>query len=301
MDLSAFVVFSSFAGAVGGAGQGNYAAANAQVDALVERRRAEGLPALSLAWGPWADGGMAVDEAVVERMRLAGMTPLRQDTAFGVLDRALAADLTTATVVDIDWERFAPGFTSARPSPLLAALPEVAAGQRGGPEAEPLTARLAGLSPAERHEALLDLVGTHAAAVLGHGGTGGIDAEGAFKDLGFDSLTAVELRNRLGAATGLALSATLVFDHPTPNALAAHLLGKLGADLGGADPREARLRRALATLPLARIEEAGLLDVLLKLADVEEEPAEEGGTGSADIDEMDADALIQLALDNSES
>ncbi|NKI44249.1 SDR family NAD(P)-dependent oxidoreductase [Streptomyces sp. LD120] len=301
MDLSAFVVFSSFAGAVGGAGQGNYAAANAQVDALVERRRAEGLPALSLAWGPWAEGGMAVDEAVVERMRLAGMTPLRQDTAFGVLDRALAADLTTATVVDIDWERFAPGFTSARPSPLLAALPEVAAGQRGGPEAEPLTARLAGLSPAERHEALLDLVGTHAAAVLGHGGSGGIDAEGAFKDLGFDSLTAVELRNRLGAATGLALSATLVFDHPTPNALAAHLLGELGADLGGADPREARLRQALATLPLARIEEAGLLDVLLKLADVEEEPAEEGGTGSADIDEMDADALIQLALDNSES
>ncbi|MFF2654132.1 beta-ketoacyl reductase, partial [Streptomyces sp. NPDC058045] len=284
----------------GGAGQGAYAAANAHADAVVERRRAEGLPGLSLAWGPWAEGGMATDEAVVERARLAGMTLLSRDTAFAVLERALAEDWTTATVIDIDWERFAAGFTASRPSPLLDALPEAAV-NRTEPVAEPLAVRLAGLPPAERHRSLLALVGSHAAAVLGHRRDGGVEAESAFTDLGFDSLTAVELRNRLGAATGLALPSSLLFDYPTPAVLASYLLGELGVEGGELDAREAVVRQALASLPLARLREAGLLDVLLKLAGVEEELPAPDETPSADIDAMDADALIQLALDDSES
>ncbi|MFD5616797.1 beta-ketoacyl reductase, partial [Kitasatospora sp. NPDC127060] len=300
--LSAFVLFSSVAGSVGGAGQGNYAAANAHLDALAERRRAQGLPATSIAWGPWAAVGMAADPAVEARMRLAGMSPLRPDTAFSVLERLLVDGRPTATVIDIDWERFAPGFTSARPSPLLDAIPEaVRTAPQDGPAGSGFAERLAALPAAERAEAVLDLVRTHVAGVLGHGTAGRIDAEQAFKDLGFDSLTAVELRNRLGAATGLALPATLVFDHPAPSALADHLLGELTGGPGDTDPEEARIRQALATLPFSRIREAGLVDVLLRLAGLEETSSAPAEDAPAAIDEMDADALIQLALGNNGS
>ncbi|MFJ9777891.1 type I polyketide synthase, partial [Kitasatospora sp. NPDC101157] len=308
LDLSAFVLFSSVAGSVGGAGQGNYAAANAHLDALAERRRALGLPATSVAWGPWAAGGMATDPAVEARMRLAGMSPLRPDTAFSALERLLADGRPTATVIDIDWGRFAPGFTSGRPSPLLGAIPEAV---RTAPQDGPVNSgsgsgsgfaeRLAVLPVAERADAVLELVRTHVAGVLGHGTAGRIDAEQAFKELGFDSLTAVELRNRLGAATGLALPATLVFDHPAPAALADHLLTELTGGPGGADPEEARIRQALATLPFSRIREAGLMDVLLRLAGLEETSSAPAEDAPAAIDEMDADALIQLALGNNGS
>ncbi|MFE2679870.1 SDR family NAD(P)-dependent oxidoreductase, partial [Streptomyces hygroscopicus] len=243
-DLSAFVLFSSTSGTLGAAGQANYAAANAHLDALAERRRAEGLPATSIAWGPWAAGGMAADEALEQRMRRAGMPPMDADLAIGALQRALDLGDAAVTVADVDWDRFAPGFTASRPSPLLADLPEVrqaaARGAAGTGEATPaetasaLARRLLGLPEAERHRALLDLVRTHVAEVLGHADVSDISPERAFRDLGFDSLTAVELRNGLGAATDLRLPATLVYDYPTPLALADHLFAEL---LGG--PAEA--------------------------------------------------------------
>ncbi|MCC3766876.1 type I polyketide synthase, partial [Streptomyces sp. UNOC14_S4] len=241
LDLSAFVLFSSIAGSVGAAGQGNYAAANAYLDALAERRRAEGLPATSVAWGPWAEGGMAADEALEQRMRRDGVPPMAPESAIAALQRVLDLDETAVTVADIDWERFAPGFTTVRPSTLLAELtpartePTTAGTPRtaatgGGTLAE----RLAGQAEVEREQALLELVRTQVAEVLGHSGADAVEAGRAFKELGFDSLTAVELRNRLNAATGLRLSSTLVYDYPTAVALAGHLRAELLGDLDSA-------------------------------------------------------------------
>ncbi|WP_425574720.1 SDR family NAD(P)-dependent oxidoreductase, partial [Streptomyces asiaticus] len=247
LDLSAFVLFSSTSGTVGAAGQANYAAANAFLDALAERRRAEGLPATSIAWGPWAAGGMAADEALEQRMRRAGMPPMDADLAIDALQRALDLGDAAVTVADVHWDRFAPGFTAGRPSPLLADLPEVrqAAATATGDAAPAETAsvlarRLLGLPEAERHRALLDLVRTHVAEVLGHTDVSDISAERAFREIGFDSLTAVELRNGLNAATDLRLPVTLIYDYPTPLALADHLfaelLGGQVAATGGASP-----------------------------------------------------------------
>ncbi|MFF5809203.1 type I polyketide synthase [Streptomyces sp. NPDC012746] len=241
IELSAFVLFSSVTGTWGTAGQANYAAANAYLDALAEQRRATGLAATSLAWGPWAEGGMAADGALDARMRRGGVPPMAAESAIEALHRALSANDTVVTVVDVDWGRFAPGFTAVRPSSLLGELPEARnalaprAGDgdesRGGNRAtdgrHSLVQRLAGLSAAERDRALLDLVRKEVAAVLGHAGVESVGAGRAFKELGFDSLTAVELRNRLGAATELRLPATLIYDYPTSADLAEHLRGEL--------------------------------------------------------------------------
>ncbi|MEU8633570.1 type I polyketide synthase [Amycolatopsis sp. NPDC048633] len=207
-ELSAFVLFSSLAGTVGSAGQGNYAAANAYLDALAAYRRSRGLPATSLAWGPWADAGMAADEAVRDRLRRGGLTPLNPALALSALDRALGAGDVTVALADIDWPVYGPALTAVRPSRLLTELPE-AAGE--APRVE-----LSG-------EDFLTLVRRQVAAVLGY--TEEVAADKSFADLGFDSLTAVELRNRLGLATGTELPATLIYDYPTAAHLAKHLAG----------------------------------------------------------------------------
>ncbi|KPC59911.1 type I polyketide synthase, partial [Streptomyces chattanoogensis] len=248
-DLSAFVLFSSVAGTLGAPGQGNYAAGNAFLDALAEHRRAHGLPATSLAWGPWAETGMAADgTGIQDRVRRGGFTPMAPQLALTALRQAIEHDATTLTLADIDWQRYAEVFTATRPSPVVGDLPELqrVAPPAGSPEAalrEPaLRQRLAGLSPAARPRFVLDLVRTQVAAVLGHSGTSAIGADRAFSDLGFDSLTIVELRNTLTATTGLKLPATLVYDHPTPTALADFLL----AELLGALPEPATGAPALA-------------------------------------------------------
>ncbi|MGW4059752.1 SDR family NAD(P)-dependent oxidoreductase [Amycolatopsis sp. NPDC004747] len=214
--LDAFVLFSSDTGTLGSAGQGNYAAANAYLDALASYRRARGLPATSIAWGPWAEGGMAAGGAAADRLRLRGLGAMPPALALGALTAAIADGETTLTVADIRWDRFAVSFAGARPSPLLAELPEAR------PPSE--AAKPAGRSRAE----LAVLVRTHTASVLGHAGPADVPADRSFKDLGCDSLTAVELRNALAAATGLSLPATAVFDYPTPAALAGYLAAELG-------------------------------------------------------------------------
>jgi NAD(P)-dependent dehydrogenase (short-subunit alcohol dehydrogenase family) len=222
-DLSAFVLFSSFAGTVGNAGQANYAAANAYLDALARHRRAAGLAATSVAWGAWADGGLAGGE-VGAQLHRRGVRPMPADRALAALRAALDADETCVAVADIDWSRFGTAFTEARPSPLLTELvtPAESAAPGSG-----LAERLAECSPAERTDLLLDLVRAHAATVLRHDTAGGVAPDLVFRELGFDSLTLMELRNRLAAVTGLRLPATLIFDHPTPLALARHLDGLL--------------------------------------------------------------------------
>ncbi len=246
LPLSMFVMFSSVAGTIGAAGQANYAAANAALDALARRRRDGGRPATSIAWGAWAEAGLATDEVVLRRLRTAGVPPMDPATAISALAAAVDRDETCLAVVDIDWPRFAGAFTATRPSALIADLPEVramtATGPAGGPgDAEApvtLAQRLAACEPADRPGVLLDLVRGHAALVLGHPSGDAIEPTRAFRDLGFDSLTALDLRNILAAATGLRLPATLVFDYPTPNDLAAHLLGELvaGGDLTAPEP-----------------------------------------------------------------
>ncbi|MDG4533643.1 SDR family NAD(P)-dependent oxidoreductase [Streptomyces sp. AV19] len=231
--LSAFVVFSSAAGAWGSPGQGSYAAANAEVDALVAWRRGVGLPGLSVGWGAWAGGGMAGDAEAVGQLRRRGMAAMDPELALEALGQALAHGDTCVTIADIDWQRFTENAGATGISPVFSRIPGVRAlrdaeGDRT-PQGE-LRDRLAALDSASRAAALRELVRTHAAAVLGHGSPSAIPPEQAFRDLGFSSLTAVELRNRLSTLSGLRLPTTLVFDHPNASLLAAHLRERMFGD-----------------------------------------------------------------------
>ncbi|MGW2643183.1 SDR family NAD(P)-dependent oxidoreductase [Streptomyces sp. NPDC001348] len=241
-DLSAFVLFSSAAGTFGNPGQANYAGANAYLDSLAAHRRAQGLPALSLGWGLWAaeGGGMAenLDEAERARMARSGAAALTGDEGLALYDTALTLPHPALVPMHLDL----PASAAPEEVPeLLRALVRTparraarAAGKTsGGGE---LAARLGGLGADEQQALLLDVVRTHAAAVLGHSAPEAVDVTQAFKDLGFDSLTGVEFRNRLAAACGLRLPATLVFDYPAPEALA----GYLREELVGSLPAETR-------------------------------------------------------------
>ncbi|MGW3571856.1 type I polyketide synthase [Streptomyces sp. NPDC000941] len=318
LDLSAFVMFSSLAGLIGGAGQGNYAAANTFLDALAQQRRALGLPATSVAWGPWAEAGMAVDGVGEQRMQRGGLTAMRPEDAIAVLGQVLDRNDGGVAVADVDWERFAPAFTAVRRAPLIGEIPEVRNALTGANAtamaSETDTAlrdKLADLNPAERERALLELVRTQVAAVLGHANTEAVAAGRAFKELGFDSLTAVELRNRLQAATNLTLPATLVFDYPTPNALADTLRDRMfpdSDDEAELTPQDVRVRHALASIPLAKLRDAGLMEVLLQLADFSEEvslPSGEDRQETIDsidsIDSMDTESLLRMAFENTDS
>ncbi|MFD0417100.1 type I polyketide synthase [Streptomyces sp. NPDC127108] len=259
LDLSAFVLFSSFAALSGGTGQGGYAAANAALDALAEHRRAQGLTATSIAWGAWAGGGMATDAVAAERLRGGAVPPMEPRLAVAALRQALGHEVTAAVIADIDWDQYLAGGPGLTPNPLFADLPEARALRErtagsGGDGADgtgtDLARQLAALSEPERDRFLEDLVRTHAAAVLGYRGPEQVEPARAFRELGFDSLTAVELRNALGTATGLPLPTTLVFDHPTPVALAGYLKAELRTD--GADP--AALLSQLDTLELGLAE-----------------------------------------------
>jgi NAD(P)-dependent dehydrogenase (short-subunit alcohol dehydrogenase family) len=235
--LDAFVLFSSIAAVWGSAGQGAYAAANAVLDAVAHRRRARGRAATSIAWGPWADGGMA-GGANADGLRRRGLVAMSPRDAIATLYRVVGAADPTPVVVDVAWDRFAPGFTVLRPSPLLADLPDAQAAlatPAAGGAASPLSARLAGAGAAERDRIVLEVVCRQVAGTLGHPSPNGIDPERAFQELGFDSLTAVDLRNRLSAATGMALPTTLAFDHPTPAVLAAHLRATVEGPEGARD------------------------------------------------------------------
>ncbi|MET9888361.1 SDR family NAD(P)-dependent oxidoreductase, partial [Streptomyces sp. NPDC006430] len=250
MDLSAFVLFSSTATLLDGAGQGNYAAANVFLDALATARRAAGLPATSLAWGLWTGvGGMGgqLDEAALRRIERLGLQVLTPAENLALLDGALTATGGEGAVVPVRFNLRTLQARAAEVPSVLRGLVRPArrsAGTGGVPVEQSLARRLAGLSRAERGEALLDLVRTQVAAVLGHDGADRINPTRAFNEMGFDSLAAVELRNRLSSSIGLPLAATLIFDYPSPSALADHLASKLG------DPGRDARRAAPATTVL---------------------------------------------------
>jgi acyl transferase domain-containing protein/NADP-dependent 3-hydroxy acid dehydrogenase YdfG/acyl carrier protein len=231
LDLAQFIVFSSAAATLGGAGQGSYTAANGFLDALAARRRAAGLPATSIAWGAWlhrAGIGRNLTEADVARMNRGGMAELGADEGLALLDAAAAQDEAVLVAARMDLPGLRARAARGEGVPTLwRALVEDPA--RSAP-AGALRERLAAASPGVRDRMLLDLVRAHAAAVLGYPSADAVEPGRAFRDLGFDSLTAVELRNRLNAVTGLRLPATLTFDYPDPAALASYLRTELTDD-----------------------------------------------------------------------
>ncbi|HEV3289003.1 MAG TPA: SDR family NAD(P)-dependent oxidoreductase, partial [Streptosporangiaceae bacterium] len=228
-SVDTFVLFSSIAGIWGSGNHGAYAAANAALDALAQDRRARGLAAISVPWGVWqavkhgGDGGGAAESVI--RQGLPLMAPER---ALMGLQKVLDGDEVCTAVAEVNWERFVPVFTSARPSPLLTGVPEARQVMEADtavlvPGQGLLAGRLAGLPAAEQERVMLELVRGQAAVVLGHASPEAVRPGLAFRDLGFDSLTAVELRDKLNVVTGLRLPATLVFDYPTPRVLAGWL------------------------------------------------------------------------------
>ncbi|SES41714.1 type I polyketide synthase, partial [Lentzea albida] len=290
LDLDAFVLFSSGTAIAGNPGQANYAAANAVLNALAERRRAAGLPATSIAWGAWAGGGMAEGGKAEQLSRRAGIGAMDPDLAYTALRQVVAEGEPVTMVADVGPVR---GTTSSRPAPLFRDMPGY---RESAPAEEAPRFDLAALPPAKRAEAVLDLVRERAADVLGHGTVEAVGVHTPFQELGFDSLGTVELRNQLNAATGLSLDSTLVFDHPTPTLLAEHVLGRLdpGSSVRPADDEEAEFRELLASVPIARLREAGLLDQMRRLAagQADDDTDEQDG-----IDEMSVDDLVRAALE----
>ncbi len=236
-DLSHFILFSSIAGTVGSPGQGNYAAANAFLDALAGHRRAEGLAGQSLAWGLWeTEGGMAgeLDRTSLGQTARTGVVALRDEEGLRLFDDAVLAGATLVAPVRFDRAALRTRASSGFLPSVLRSLVRMPARRN----ADSLAARLASLPEAEREEAMQKLVLAEVAAVLGHASADLIDPAKSFKDLGFDSLAAVELRNRLNVATGLRLTAAIVFDYPSPETLGDRLGSEIVADGNGKSSRE---------------------------------------------------------------
>ncbi|MER6094251.1 beta-ketoacyl synthase N-terminal-like domain-containing protein, partial [Streptomyces bluensis] len=251
-DLSAFVLFSSFAGVVGNAGQAAYSAANSILDALAVTRRAQGLPGVSLAWGMWAhtDGmGGTLGEAELERMARQGFPALETGEGLALLDAALLVNEPIAVPVALRTSALGEAGHGALPPvlhdlvPLRARRRPAGAATAAGGE---LARRLGALAPVEQRRVLLELVQAQVAVALGHASAATVDETRSFKDLGFDSLTAVDLRNRLGSATGITLPATLVFDHPNPNSLTDYLLEQVLGEITEQTPSPPRAQVATA-------------------------------------------------------
>ncbi|TVL87029.1 type I polyketide synthase, partial [Streptomyces sp. SAJ15] len=255
LPLEAFVLVSSTAATFGSPGQANYAAANAYLDALAQHRHAQGLPATSIAWGLWEQGGLANAEKAAHMVR-RGLPPMPTEQALTALAQAVADRRRPHQIIAaIEWDKLSVTLSPTGESvPLFDDIPEArTSDSRDAPGVEPASAlhrQLEGRSAEEQQDMLLQLVRAHTAAVLGHGRVDDVPAERPFRELGFDSLAAVEARNRLAAATELRLPTTLVFDHPTPVRLAQWLRGELvGAETGPA-PAAMPAPRATADEPI---------------------------------------------------
>ncbi|MFC5174993.1 type I polyketide synthase, partial [Streptomyces mutomycini] len=257
LDLSAFVLFSSVAGLLGGAGQGNYAPANAFLDALAHHRRAEGLTAVAIQWGHWHGRGLGA--AQEERFARSGVGSMDPELALLALQQALEDDETTLAVADVRWDLAAGQHATRRPNPLLRELSyahETGQGAAGPAEQAPvqqsaLADRLRTMPAQDGRRLVLDLVREEAAALLGHGSRDAVPADRAFLDLGFSSISAVELRNRLDAATGLSLPTTLVYDYPSSTALARHLHSRLRPSEVSGSPASPEIPQADVDDPIA--------------------------------------------------
>jgi polyketide synthase 12 len=316
LDVSAFVLFSSMAGLVGGSGQANYSAANAYLDALAAHRRDLGLPGVSLGWGLWNQaGGMAenLDQQDIARLARDGILALSVEEALALFDKALIVDEPYLVPARIDRGALRTKSTAGTLPPMFNELIAGPARRQVGDSLaaaqsrSALTAKLAGLSVEDQHGVLLGLVRSHMATVLGLPTPESIAADLAFQEHGFDSLTAVELRNRLKAATGLTLSPTLIFDYPNPSALAEYFRSQLSDDEAAAPETnkvEEELQRVVASIPIKRLRQAGVLDMLLNLAadpDAVVDAPADAGDRSQDIADMDLQDLLAAFDDDDDS
>nr|MDT0663547.1 phosphopantetheine-binding protein [Micromonospora sp. DSM 115978] len=301
------------AGSLGSPGQAGYAAANAFCDALMARRRAAGLPGLSIGWGLWeAASGMTRDlsEADVARMRRAGVAPLSTEHALTLLDTAVGIDRPHLVAMNLDTAALEAQPEESIPDPLRG-LVGGGARRRVAVRAEPrsednLRARLTGLTPPEQRRTILALVQTQAAEALGHPDTEAVRPDATFKDLGFDSLTGVELRNRLSAATGLRLPAAMVFDYPDALALAdylqqqlcsGHLPRSASTVLESALDEVARLEGALAAIPGDGLDAGAVtnrLEALLAKWKASRGPGKGGGLAAARLEVATADQVLDF-------
>ena len=312
LDVSAFVMFSSMAGLAGASGQANYAAANSFLDGLAVHRRRLGLPAVSLAWGLW-DQASAMTGALgaADRARFGrdGIVAMSSDQALDLMDTALIVDEPFMLPAHIDLAALRAKFDAGTLPPMFVDLinaptrRQVDDSLAAAKSKSALLQRLEGLPEDEQHAVLLDLVRSNIATVLGNSSPEAIDPDRAFQELGFDSLTAVEMRNRLKSATGLALSPTLIFDYPNSVALAGYmyreLVGASAQNNAAAAPGEAEIQRVVGSIPVKRLRQAGVLELLLVLANEAEGTAQPAATAVAtekDIADMDLDALVDAAL-----
>ncbi|WP_328391873.1 type I polyketide synthase [Nocardia sp. NBC_00416] len=308
LDLAAFVLYSSIAGVIGSSGQANYAAANVFLDSLAHHRRINGLPATSLAWGPWRQGGgmtSALSDTDLARLRREGLLPLEDSDGMALFDAALAAGRAVSVAARLDRAALAE-LSPAELRAVMRGLTRPARRRAAGPVDESptgLAGQLAGRSPAEQEQVLLEVIRAQAAAVLGYQSAAEISADKQFSDIGFDSLGIMEFRNRLKASAGVQLAATAVFDYPTPVALAAFLRREIAP---GDDPMPAITREfdslsrrcADAELsPAQRSEIASRLAVLQRQLEAGDRAAADLADNAEKLDDADDRELFDF-IDN---
>jgi len=276
LDLQAFVLFSSAAGTIGSPGQGNYAAANAFLDALAAHRCARGLPGISMAWGLWEKasamtGGLS--ETDRSRMARSGLHALSSEQGLELFDGALGRER------GVHARGFA-GPRALRAQARMGVLPPLLSGlvrvprRRSNEQAGSLARRLASTPQSEREPVALQIVRAQVAAVLGHASPEAVDEQRAFKELGFDSLAAVELRNRLNTVTGCACpprSYSTTPHQPTSLTTSSERYPPISVRVGDAHHSDDGIRQALASISLTRLREAGLMETLLQLANPDHE------------------------------
>ncbi len=284
------------------------------VDALAAHRRAHGLPAISLGWGLWDQASaMTGGLATVDFKRFArdGIVAMSSADALQLFDTAMIVDEPFMLPAHIDFAALKVKFDGGTLPPMFVDLinaptrRQVDDSLAAAKSKSALLQRLEGLPEDEQHAVLLDLVRSHIATVLGSASPEAIDPDRAFQELGFDSLTAVEMRNRLKSATGLALSPTLIFDYPNSAALAGYmrreLLGSSPQDTSAVAAGEAELQRIVASIPVKRLRQAGVLDLLLALANETETSGQDPAlapTAEQEIADMDLDDLVNAAFRN---
>jgi polyketide synthase 12 len=301
-DLQAFVLFSSAAATLGTPGLGIYTAANAFLDALAQQRHRRQRRAISLAWGYWqAPIGMSPQLPSMRQVTRSGLAPIITDHGLALFDAALSHQQPALFASPISRSALARKARQNALASILSALtPSRARASASSPER--LAARLAGQTAEQQLRTLTTMVARSAASVLAHLDPGALDTESTFKDLGIDSLTALELRNTLTIHTGLTLPATVIFDHPTPTALAKHLHTQMAGSTPQADVQNTdyfkQIQELIASIPANRLVQANLLEFLQNLLQHDADLMA-GRRGKSSFTDMSIDDLVAVALDKS--
>lgn len=300
LDLAAFVLYSSIAGVLGAPGQANYAAANMFLDGLAQHRRTLGLPATSVAWGIWEQPtGITrhLQQRDLTRIRREGFLPISDEDGTALLDASLASGQAFVVAGRFDVAAIRANSDTEEMPPVLRGLLRATrrSADGGSGESARFVAGLHRLSSAEQERVIMDLIRSHSAAVLGHESPDAISPDQSFLDLGFDSLGAVEFRNRLEATTGSKLPTTVVFDYPTPTALAAHICQQIAAVDDSATRIMAQVQSLASVLGSVELERTDVNNIAAHLTTVLRKlQGESGNEVVADIDAAEDDELFEF-------